>query len=653
MTDAEILRQKAEEQLTLQKDVARNIYVSEAGTLKIVHELQVHQIELEMQNEQLTEAKEKADAAAQKYSELYDFAPSGYITLSKEGRIIGLNLKGADLLGKERQRLINNRFDLYVSVGTRQIFNQFLSKVFKGKINEWCEVILSDESKNISTYVHLAGHVLENNEQIVLSAVDISGLKLGEQVLRESEEKFRVLIESTSVAIYLTDSNGKCTYVNPKWCEMAHLSYSEALNDGWVTGIYEEDRDKVFKNWQKMIASDGNWGFEYRFGPHDKVSWVFGTAKSYKNDSGRIMGFIGSNVDITERKKAEEKQKEIEDRYRLLAEQSDVGVGLYSPDGIILYFNNRALKNLGGKLEDFVGKSMIDVFGKKAGEKYNKRISEGIRLNKTLVYEDQLESPSGKYWFSTSNSIFRDINGEVAGIQAVSIDITQRKENEEQLVKSANELRYLSRHQVEVREAERSAIARDLHDDLGQKLTALIMDMSWVKSRIGVQSGTVRNKMQQMLIEMNEIIESIQKLSFRLSPTILNDLGLIAAIQWFVKEFNKTSQIRCDFAFSPKNISVNCKLSLEVYRIVQESLTNVARHSCASTASVTMNLKKGKLTITISDNGSGISKAKIESTRSFGLIGMRERVRIFNGELSVSGSKGKGTVVKVVIPVNE
>jgi hypothetical protein len=128
---------------------------------------------------------------------------------------------------------------------------------------------------------------------------------LAEEKVRESEEKFRVLIKSTSVGIYLTDLNGKCTFVNPKWCEMAQLTYDEALSDGWINGIYEEDREKVFENWQKMIVSDGNWGFEYRFGTPDKLSWVYGTAKSYKNESGDIVGFIGSNVDITERKQSE------------------------------------------------------------------------------------------------------------------------------------------------------------------------------------------------------------------------------------------------------------------------------------------------------------------------------------------------------------
>ncbi|MBV5315486.1 MAG: PAS domain S-box protein, partial [Prolixibacteraceae bacterium] len=151
------------------------------------------------------------------------------------------------------------------------------------------------------------------NQELAASVLKLVSLRaagkleatLADEKVRESEEKFRVLIQSTSVGIYLTDLNGKCTYVNPKWCEMAQLSYNQALDDGWVNGIYEEDREKVFENWQKMIASYGNWGFEYRFGNPGNISWVYGTAKSYKNESGEIVGYIGSNVDITERKQSE------------------------------------------------------------------------------------------------------------------------------------------------------------------------------------------------------------------------------------------------------------------------------------------------------------------------------------------------------------
>ncbi|MFZ4398788.1 MAG: PAS domain S-box protein [Bacteroidales bacterium] len=179
------------------------------------------------------------------------------------------------------------------------------------------------------------------NQELATSLLKLVSLRaagklesiLAEEKLKKSEDKFRVLIESTSVAIYLTDLNGKCTYANPKWCELAQLSDSDALGDGWVNGIYEEDREKVFENWQKMVASDGNWGFEYRFGTPDKISWVFGTAKSYKNASGQIVGFIGSNVDITE-------QKMSEAIFRDIIEKNPISIQILDMEGYPIQVNS-------------------------------------------------------------------------------------------------------------------------------------------------------------------------------------------------------------------------------------------------------------------------------------------------------------------------
>ena len=192
LTDTEILRQKAEDQLKMQQSKVSSLS-SEYDLRKLNHELQVHQIELEMQYEQLKQAKEEADAATEKYTELYDFAPSGYFTLNKLGEIIGLNLKGARILGKEPQRLINNRFGIYVSNDTKAVFNQFLSKIFKDKDNESCEVTLLVEGQTMMMNVIITGVFDEKCKQCKLTMVDITGHKKAELALKDSEEKLRQL----------------------------------------------------------------------------------------------------------------------------------------------------------------------------------------------------------------------------------------------------------------------------------------------------------------------------------------------------------------------------------------------------------------------------------------------------------------------------
>ena len=513
---------------------------------------------------------------------------------------------------------------------------------------------VNDHRKGIFTPARISLlEILGDNISIALDKFS------AEEALKKSEDNFRMLVNLSPSGIYMTDANGNCIFVNEAWCRMAGMLPEEAYGDGWINAIHPNDRSHVSNLWKIYVQSGKEWNWSYRF--RDKkgnIRWIYGLSRPVLNKDGEIMGFLGTNTDITERKKVEtdrkratENLKQSEEKYRLLSEQSGVGVGLYSKDGIILYYNSRALENLGGKSEDYIGKSLLDVFGKKDGNKYLKRVKKAIRLNENLVFEDHITSPTGNYWFASSHSLFSNSNGEVIGVQVVSHDITERKLIESQLIQTTTELRELTRHLVEVREKERTAIARDLHDDLGQKLTALNMDISWLKARIGVQSRTVENKIKQMIQMMNNTIESVQKISFGLRPSILDDLGLIPAIEWQLTDFHRTSGISCNYSCSPNNITVGAGISLVVFRIIQEALTNIARHSGATEVGVKINLTKGILEILIKDNGSGIEKEKIDSSKSYGLIGMRERVILVSGEVTITGTQGKGTSVHVRIPV--
>ena len=508
---------------------------------------------------------------------------------------------------------------------------------------------INDRLKGIFTPARISVlEILGDNISIALDKFN------ADEARKKSEDKFRMLINLSPSGIYMTDLDGKCTFVNKAWCMMAGMEPEKAFGDGWINAIHPADRTHVSGLWKKYVNSGREWNWNYRF--IDKkgvISWVYGLSKPILDASGNTIGFIGTNTDITDLKLAEENLKQSEEKYRLLSEQSGVGVGLYSKDGIILYYNNKALKNLGGKLEDYVGRSLTEVFGKKDGIKYLKRVKESIRFRKNLLFEDNFSSPTGNYWFASSHSLYSNSKGEVIGVQVVSHDISERKQFESQLIQTTTELRELTRHLVEVREEERTAIARDLHDDLGQKLTALNMDISWLKTRIGVQSRNVENKLEQMVQMMNNTIESVQKISLGLRPSILDDLGLIPAIEWQLTDFHKSSGISCNYSCSPKDISIDAKVSLMVFRIVQEALTNIARHSGATKASIKISLAKGIIEILVKDNGSGINQNKIDSNKSFGLIGMRERVNIVNGEISISSNEDEGTRVYVRIPVGE
>jgi signal transduction histidine kinase len=227
----------------------------------------------------------------------------------------------------------------------------------------------------------------------------------------------------------------------------------------------------------------------------------------------------------------------------------------------------------------------------------------------------------------------------------------ERDRAEREIRDSREELRNLSAHLQSVREEERTRMAREIHDELGQGLTALKMDVSYLNRHYLEEDATFKNKLASMEEVIDRTIETVQKLSGELRPGILDDLGLAAAIEWQAEEFENRTGIECQVSLSPEAIILNKEQSTTMFRIFQETLTNVIRHARATKVEVRLKEQDGSIVLEVTDNGRGITEAEIGDARSFGLIGMRERVDFIEGEVTIVGSPGKGTRIKVTLPL--
>ncbi|MBA7576588.1 hypothetical protein ES708_18429 [subsurface metagenome] len=233
----------------------------------------------------------------------------------------------------------------------------------------------------------------------------------------------------------------------------------------------------------------------------------------------------------------------------------------------------------------------------------------------------------------------------------LSREIDERKQAELKLIHSHEQLQNLSAHLQSIREEERTNVAREIHDELGQSLTALKIDLFWLYKRLPENNSVLLEKSETMLNLINTIILTVQRISEKLRPGLLDDLCLAAAIEWQAEEFQKRTGIECKTTIEPEDLNMERELSTAVFRIFQEALTNVSRHAKATAVRIVLKEDPEKLLLTVKDNGKGITKKQISDSKAYGLIGMRERSLFCGGEIKISGLHGKGTRVALTIPL--
>lgn len=227
----------------------------------------------------------------------------------------------------------------------------------------------------------------------------------------------------------------------------------------------------------------------------------------------------------------------------------------------------------------------------------------------------------------------------------------ERRRAEEQLRRSHEQLRALTSYLQYVREEERTRISREVHDELGQALTGLKMDLSWLAGHLSRHDRALLHKIKSMMSGIDATIHTVRRISTELRPGILDSLGLVAAIEWQAAEFQTRTRIACNVTTTVSDTLWDQDFTTAFFRIFQETLTNIIRHANATRVEVKLAVEGNRLVLTVRDNGRGISEEQITNTRSIGLIGMRERAALVGGEINFDGSPGRGTVVTVSIPL--
>ncbi len=363
------------------------------------------------------------------------------------------------------------------------------------------------------------------------------------------------------------------------------------------------------------------------------------------------------------RRDVEEKLRDAEEKYFRLSENA--------PDMIISqdinsqkynYVNNSSFKLTGFTPDEYYKtpgllKSLVDPEWK---EQYEFSIKMVYSSNISIPFEFMINHKNGsKIWLNQRSVVVKNKKNEALSIEAILTDVTERKNYETKLEETTKRLRALSSYQQKVREEERLNISREIHDQLGQDLTVLKMDLSMLskhtiknhENRNDNNYSDITDELKKMGLYIDDIINKVRKISTELRPDILDKLGLIEAISWHADEFEKRSKIKCICNLVDSEITLSPEKSISIFRIFQETLTNVARHSGATEIKIDLTIQHGWMVLRVNDNGRGITESEIEKSSSLGILGMRERVLILGGVLNINGEKNKGTIIDVKLPL--
>jgi PAS domain S-box-containing protein len=438
-TTSELLRQKAEEMLKKTQLIDKSAnQVLGADIMKLIHELNVHQVELEMQNDELQQAKSNAEAAARKYTDLYDFAPNGYFTLSSEGVITELNLRAASLLGKSRNYLNGKMLSLYINPASRPTFNDFLKQIFIGKLTETCELALYPVS-DMPVHVYLTGNASDNGDQAFITMVDITAMKTVQQKLQESELFLNEAQQVANLGAYTMDvSTGQWKSsktldaifgIDPHfdrsvqgWASLLHPEWQQIMNDYFANEVLGKKTD--FDKEYKIVRNN------------DKVErWLHGIGRLKFDDWGKPIHMVGVIQDITQQKEANEALKASEDYSRALVEALPDLMFVLNSKGVYLDYK-AATDDLYYQTGSIVGKNNRDMTPPDFADMIDEKINLALNTWQIQEFEYQMLLPEkGICDFEA-----RMVPCKQDEVIVIVRNITQRKKAEADIILKSEEL---------------------------------------------------------------------------------------------------------------------------------------------------------------------------------------------------------------------
>jgi PAS domain S-box-containing protein len=745
----------------------------------LLHELQVHQIELEMQNETLRQTQLALEESRERYKDLYDFAPVAYLTLDHDGLIIESNFAAAGLLGVERRRLLGHRFFEYIAEDDVAQWQRYFLDILMDDGPQLTELKLRRGDGRLF-YAGFEGRSV-NASSARITFHDTTQRRLDELALVESNAKLSLFIDYAPSAIAMFNADMRYLAYSRRWVSDYGLAGKGDLTGLSHYEVFPEFSERWREIHQRCLAGAIEKCEEHPFHRADgTVDWVRWEIHPWRNGRGAIAGVIIFSEVITARVQAERRLRESEEKFRVIFDGALDGIVMMDAEtGRFVSANPAFCTSIGYErdeltnfvvadihpaedipwiLEDiqrhvsgetrmsvdipvsrrdgsifyvdiksapvvFHGKSyLVGVFRDTSTHRELEALRRSSELKHRLLFEAShdalmtLTPPSWRFsganqaaislfgaasqaellgfepWgispefqsdgvssadkalkmieiaMSTGSHFFEwlhqhmdgttffaevlltriDLGSEVF-IQATVRDITNRRQAENALRESQQLLRELAAQSAASREAELKHVAREVHDELGQILSAVRMDVSLLRMQFGEKNPELLGKIQDMKVLVDKAIQGVRDVTVNLRPPAL-DMGLVPALTWLCNDYNSRNKATCSLNLIDDPNELTETQTVVIFRIVQESLTNVTRHAAATRVEIILKRSGGGIDIAVRDDGDGFDTEHKSAKKSFGLLGMKERALAVNGRVNVVSSPGNGTAISVYIP---
>jgi PAS domain S-box-containing protein len=575
------------------------------------------------------------------------------ITWSKEtGRILGL----------ESFRGVPNQAQLreFIHLDDRQHHQQVFDEALQGSRLFDVEFRFVRPDGNIR-FVHVRDEIVRDEWgkpiRMFGAVQDVTERRRAEEAVRRSEEHLRLVIDTIPTMAWSVRPDGVVDFLNQRWLDYAGLSLKQSVEDP-TRPIHPDDVPRVMEKWRAQMTIGEGYEDEVRLRRADgEYRWFLVLSKPLRDAQGNVVKWYGSSIDIEDRKQAEEKLKQSESQLAEGQRLAHVGSWDWDLRTNAVTLSDELYRIYGlqpGTIK--VASDSMPFIHPEDRDLVMSTARSSIRSKEPYNFYYRILRPDGDERMVHSHGVIvSDKNGDPMKLVGATQDVTELKRAEEKLKTTSEQLRALSASLSRAKEEEGLRIARELHDELGSVLTSLkwgLLGIDKVKSKTGKADSDAREKIAEMVGLVDSTINTVRRISSELRPGVVDDLGLVSAIEWHAQQFEHNTGIVCHFESNTEDVDLTREQATTVFRIFQETMTNIQRHALATEVNILLEEEEGKLVLEVRDNGRGITEDEKLGTRSLGLLGMRERAHSMGGTVEISGAAGKGTVLTVRLPIN-